>query len=38
MHGETVVLHQNRLRRQLVAVDSLGDRFRFAGIDGFAIE
>jgi hypothetical protein len=38
MQGKAVVLHQDRLRRQLIALDKLGDRFRLAGIDDFAIQ
>ena len=38
MNGEAVVLHQNRLRRQLITVDQFSDRFRVACIDRFAVE
>jgi len=38
MYDKAVVLYQNRLRRQFVALDKLGDRFRFASINGFAVE
>ena len=38
MHGEAVVLHQNGLRRQVIVVDQLRDRFHFARINGLAIE
>jgi len=38
MNGEAIVLHQNRLRRQLITVDQFSDRFRVACIDRFAVE
>ena len=38
MNGEAVVLDQNRLRRQLIAIDQLRDRFCFAHVNTFAIE
>ena len=38
MQGEAVVFHQDRLRRQFIALDKLGDRFRLTGVHGFAIE
>ena len=38
MYGEAVVLHQNGLRRQVIVLDQLPDRFHFARINGLAIE
>src|SRR6266513_2164530 len=38
MHGEAVVLHQNRLRRQLITLDKLGDGFRLASVHRFTVD